>query len=78
MFKGPKIQIWINLLQVLITLIMLQQVYTFVFDHAALIASGITANGVPDLNLFYEFAGRTAAAAIISIVVLINKHPHQF
>ena len=51
-----KIPTWVNILQVILTLIMLQQVYMFYLDHQAVAASGITVEGVPDLNLLYEFA----------------------
>ena len=78
MFKGSQIAIWINVMQVLLTLIMLQQVYMFIFDHNAVISSGITSSGIPDLNLFYEFAARTAVMAIISILVIITQNPQHF
>ena len=78
MFKGSQIPIWINVMQVLLTLIMLQQVYMFIFDHNAVISSGITSSGIPDLNLFYEFAARTAVMAIISILVIITQNPQNF
>ena len=76
--KNTKIPIWVNILQVLLTLIMLQQVYMFVFDHEAVAGSGISVNGVPQLNLMYEFAGRTLVMALISIFVLITQNPRYF
>jgi len=73
-----KIPMWINLLQVLLTLIMLQQVYMFYLDHTAVAASGITVEGVPNLNLLYEFAGRTAVMALVSIIVIVLQNPRYF
>ena len=76
--KNSKIPIWVNVLQILLTLIMLQQVYMFIFDHDALRSSGIIVEGVPNLNLIYEFAGRTFVMAILSIFVLITQNPRYF
>ena len=73
-----KIPLWVNIVQVILTLIMLQQVYIFYFDHPVVAASGIIVEGVPTLNLLYEFAGRTATIALISIVVLITQNPRYF
>ena len=79
MDKTPhKIPLWVNIVQVILTLIMLQQVYIFYFDHAVVAASGIMVEGVPNLNLLYEFAGRTATMALTSIVVLITQNPRYF
>lgn len=44
----------------------------FIFDHPALETSGILVNGIPNLNLIYEFAGRTLVMALASIFVLVN------
>ena len=79
MDKTPhKIPLWVNIVQVILTLIMLQQVYIFYFDHPVVAASGIMIEGVPNLNLLYEFAGRTATMALTSIVVLITQNPRYF
>lgn len=75
---NTKIPIWVNAVQVVLTLIMLQQVYMFYFDHSSVAASGIVVEGIPNLNLLYEFAGRTATMALISIVVLISQNPRYF
>lgn len=73
-----KIPIWVNVLQVILTLVMLQQVYLFYLDHQAVAASGITIEGVPNLNLLYEFAARTAVMAVVSITVIVLQNPRYF
>ena len=50
----------------------------FVFDYEAVAGSGISVNGIPQLNLMYEFAGRTLVMALISIFVLITQNPRYF
>tara|TARA_B100000029_G_scaffold442819_1_gene461463 strand:- start:997 stop:1419 length:423 start_codon:yes stop_codon:yes gene_type:complete len=73
-----KIPLWINIFQAVLTLIMLQQVYLFTLNHQALAASGLTIEGVPNLNLLFEFAGRTATMAIASLLVIILQNPRYF
>ena len=73
-----KIPIWINILQVILTLIMFQQVYQFTLDHQAVAQSGITIEGTPNLNLLFEFAGRTATMAVASLLVIILQNPRYF
>ena len=75
---NTKIPIWINVLQVLLTLVMLQQTYMFYLNHQAVADSGILIEGIPNLNLLYEFAGRTATMALVSIFVLISQNPRYF
>ncbi len=75
---NKKIPIWVNAVQVVLTLIMLQQMYMFYFDHPSVAASGIIVEGVPNLNLLYEFAGRTGVMAIASIFALITQNPRYF
>jgi hypothetical protein len=72
------IPIWVNVLQVLLTLIMLGQVYMYFFDHDLLAATGVTVNGTPDLNLVYEMGGRTLTMAAASIFVLMTQNARQF
>tara|TARA_Y100000591_G_scaffold8101_1_gene6405 strand:+ start:780 stop:1202 length:423 start_codon:yes stop_codon:yes gene_type:complete len=78
LFKNSKIPRWITFLQLLLTLIMVQQAFLFTFDHQSVLASGITLSGIPDLNLFYEFASRTFVMAIISLFAIITQNPHYF
>jgi len=47
-------------------------------DHQTVANSGITIEGVPNLNLLFEFAGRTATMAITSLVVMIFQNPRYF
>jgi len=67
---SPRIPFWINILQGLLILIMLSQVYLFYFDHPSVIASGITIDTVADHNLAYEFAARTLTMALVSAAVV--------
>jgi hypothetical protein len=77
--SNTKIPMWVNIVQGILILIMLQQVYMFFFDHQAVAASGIVVDGsTPNLNLLYEFAARTATMAIVSIFVLVSQNPRYF
>lgn len=75
---NTKIPLWINILQGVLILIMLSQVYQFYLDHDAVLASGITIQSVPDYNLVYEFAGRTATMAIVSIFMMLSQNVKLF
>jgi len=77
-FLKSDIPIWVNVLQVLLTLIMLGQVYMYFFDHDLLAATGVTVNGTPDLNQIYEMGSRTLTMAAASIFVLITQNARQF
>ena len=77
-FLKSDIPIWVNVLQVLLTLIMLGQVYMYFFDHDLLAATGVTISGTPDLNLVYEMGGRTLTMAAASIFVMITQNARQF
>ena len=75
----PKIPMWVNIVQGILILIMLQQVYMFFFDHPSVAASGIVVGtSAPNLNLLYEFGARTATMAIVSLIVLISQNPRYF
>ena len=78
LFKNSKIPMWVNVVQGILTLIMLQQVFMFTFDHQAVNASGISIDGMPNQNLLYEFAGRTMVMAVASIFVLATQNPRYF
>ena len=41
-------------------------------------ASGVKIDGVSDLNLIYEFAGRTATMAIVSIIIMFSQNLKLF
>ena len=76
--KTSNIPIWINILQVLLLLILIQQTYQFYFDIDAVLASGIQIEGIPNKNLIYEFAGRTGTMAIVSILILLSQDVKLF
>ena len=57
---------------------MLQQTYMFFLNHQAIAASGITTEGIPNLNLLYKFGARTATIALLSIIVMITQDPRYF
>lgn len=76
--KNHFIPFWILILQAVLTLIMLSQVFMYFFDHQALISSGIDIKGNPSLNLIYEMGARTLVMAAGSIYVLITQNPKQF
>ena len=77
-FKESHIPTWINIVQILLTMIVIQQTYQFYFDIDAVSASGITIEGIPNKNLIYEFAGRTGTMAIISILILLSQDVKLF
>ena len=77
MFQNSKIPIWVNVLQIVLILIMLGQVYMYFLDHTLLAATGVAVEGVSTLNLIYEMGGRTATMVIASIFVLITQDPRQ-
>ena len=76
--KTSSIPNWINVLQVLLTLIVIQQTFQFYFDLDAVLASGIEVTSIPDKNLVYEFAGRTGTMAIISILIMLSQDVKLF
>lgn len=57
---------------------MLSQVYLFAADHEAVRASGITLETVADANLAYEFAGRTATMALVSLAILFSRRAELY
>ncbi|MFD1553392.1 hypothetical protein [Putridiphycobacter roseus] len=76
--KNSKIPIWVNIMQVILTLIMLGQVYMYFFNHQMMVDAGMAVEGVPTLNLIYEMGARTLVMAIAAIYVLITQDPKQF
>ena len=77
-FKTSPIPTWINIVQILLTMIVIQQTYQFYFDIDAVSASGITTEGIPNKNLIYEFAGRTGTMAVISILIMLSQDVKLF
>ena len=76
--KTSPIPTWINILQILLTLIVVQQSYQFYFDLDGVLKSGIEITSIPDKNLIYEFAGRTVTMAIISILIMLSQDVKLF
>ena len=73
-----KIPRWINIMQTILVLIMLGQVYMYFFNHQMMADSGVLVQGVPMLNLVYEMGARTFVMVLVSIYVLINQNPLQY
>ena len=80
MFKtlNTRIPIWVNIVQIILTIIMVAQVYMYFFNHQMMVNSGIPVEGVPTLNLIYEMGARTLVMALGAIFVLITQNPKQF
>mgnify|MGYP000253119683 CR=1 FL=1 len=73
-----KIPIWVNIVQVILIIIMLGQVYMYFFNHQMMADTGVAVESVPMLNLVYEMGARTFVMVIASIYVLITQDPKQF
>lgn len=73
-----KIPLWVNIMQVLLILIMLGQVYMYFFNHQMMSETGVTIEGKPMLNLVYEMGARTLVMVIASIYVLITQNSNQY
>ncbi len=73
-----RIPLWITIVQGVLVLIMLSQVYLFFVDHDAVRDSGITIETVADHNLAYEFGARTLTMALVSIVIMVWQRAEPF
>lgn len=73
-----KIPLWVNILQAILILIMLVQVYMYFFNHEMMADTGVLVKGNPMLNLVYEMGARTLVMALASIYVMITQNPRQF
>lgn len=73
-----KIPLWVNIMQGILILIMLGQVYMYFFNHGMMADTGVTVEGVPMLNLVYEMGARTLVMALASIYVMVTQDPKQF
>ncbi len=76
--KNSSIPLWVNILQFLLILIMLSQVYMYFFNHLLLNKTGIVIEGIPILNLIYEMGARTAVMALVSLFVMFTQDPKQY
>ena len=73
-----KIPLWVNIMQAILILIMLGQVYMYFFNHQMMADSGVIVDENPMLNLVYEMGARTLVMAIASIYVMVTQDPKQF
>jgi len=73
-----KIPLWVNIMQGVLILIMLGQVYMYFFNHQMMADTGVSVEGIPMLNLVYEMGARTLVMALASIYVMITQDPKQF
>jgi len=73
-----KIPLWVNILQVILILIMLAQVYMYFFSHQMMADTGVMVSGTPMLNLVYEMGARTFVMVIASIYVMMTQNPKQY
>lgn len=73
-----RIPLWVNIMQAILILIMLGQVYMYFFNHQMMADSGLNVDNVPMLNLVYEMGARTLVMALASIYVMITQNPIQY
>lgn len=73
-----RIPLWVNIMQAILILIMLGQVYMYFFDHQMMAESGIAVDSTPMLNLVYEMGARTLVMALASVYVMITQNPIQY
>ncbi len=73
-----KIPLWVNIMQAILILIMLAQVYMYFFNHEMMADTGVQVEGAPMLNLVYEMGARTLVMVIASIYVMLTQNPKQF
>lgn len=73
-----KIPLWVNIMQTILILIMLGQVYMYFLNHQMMIDSGVHVDSVPMLNLVYEMGARTLVMALVSIYVMVTQNPLQY
>ena len=77
-FKTSPIPTWINIVQILLTMIIIQQTYQFYFEIDAVFGIRDYNKGIPNKNLIYEFAGRTGTMAVISILIMLSQDVKLF
>ncbi len=73
-----KIPLWVNIMQAVLILIMLGQVYMYFINHQMMAATGVSIEGAPMLNLVYEMGARTFVLVIASIYVMFTQNAKQF
>ena len=80
MSERPKrrIPLWVNIMQGVLILIMVQQVFENFFDHDALVRAGFAVEGDPAKNLIYEMGARLGVMVVASVFVMITQNPLQY
>lgn len=73
-----RIPLWVNIMQAILILIMVVQVFEYFFDHDSLRAAGILIDGDPSLNLVYEMGARLGVIVIASVFVMVTQDPKQY
>ena len=73
-----QIPLWVNVMQAVLILIMVVQVYEHFFNHDAIAAAGWETEGDAALNLIYEMGSRLAVMVVASIFVMITQNPRQY
>ena len=73
-----RIPLWVNIMQAILVLIMLGQVYMYFLNHQMMVATGVLVESTPMKNLVYEMGARTLVMVIASIYVMITQSPKQF
>ncbi len=76
--RNSQIPLWVNIMQAVLILIMVTQVFEHFFNHDAIRAMGWETEGDPALNLIYEMGARLAVMVIASIFVMITQNPVQY
>ena len=78
MYTKSKIPLWVNIMQTILILIMLGQIYMYFFNHQMMADTGVLVEGTPMLNLVYEMGARTFVMVIASIYVMLTQNPKQY
>ena len=73
-----KIPLWVNIMQAILILIMMSQVYMYFLNHQMMEATGVKVDSVPMLNLVYEMGARTLVMALVSIFVIKSQNPQHY
>ncbi len=73
-----RIPLWVNIMQAILILIMVVQVFEYFLDHDSLRAAGILIDGDPSLNLVCEMGARLGVIVIASVFVMVTQDPKQY
>ena len=73
-----RIPLWVNIMQGILILIMVQQVVEYFFGHSGLVDAGIAVQGDPQLNLIYEMGSRLGVIVAASIFVMVTQNLRQY